>query len=290
MNDYILLTDSSCDLPAEMYAELDLKYVPLTFHHNDEVYKNYHDERDIRIKDFYEQMRHGKVFKTSALNIQDFASAMEPFLTEGKDILYIGFSSGLSSTYNASETAANELKEKYPDRKIYTVDSKSASLGQGLLVYLAAKQRQLGKSIEEVRDYAEEMKLKVCHYFTVDDMKYLKRGGRISGATAAIATVLNIKPVMHVDNNGKLVAIEKARGRKAAVKSLINRAVEGAVQPNEQVFFISHGDCIEEAQQLGETLKEQLKVKQIVYNNIGPVIGSHSGPGTLAMFFIGKQR
>lgn len=290
MNDYILLTDSSCDLPAEMYAELDLKYVPLTFHHNDEVYKNYHDERDIRIKDFYEQMRHGKVFKTSALNIQDFASAMEPFLTEGKDILYIGFSSGLSSTYNASETAANELKEKYPDRKIYTVDSKSASLGQGLLVYLAAKQRQLGKSIEEVRDYAEEMKLKVCHYFTVDDMKYLKRGGRISGATAAIATVLNIKPVMYVDNNGKLVAIEKARGRKAAVKSLINRAVEGAVQPNEQVFFISHGDCIEEAQQLGETLKEQLKVKQIVYNNIGPVIGSHSGPGTLAMFFIGKQR
>ncbi len=290
MNDYILLTDSSCDLPAEMYAELDLKYVPLTFHHNDEVYKNYHDERDIRIKDFYEQMRHGKVFKTSALNIQDFASAMEPFLTEGKDILYIGFSSGLSSTYNASETAANELKEKYPDRKIYTVDSKSASLGQGLLVYLAAKQRQLGKSIEEVRDYAEEMKLKVCHYFTVDDMKYLKRGGRISGATAAIATVLNIKPVMHVDNNGKLVAIEKARGRKAVVKSLINRAVEGAVQPNEQVFFISHGDCIEEAQQLGETLKEQLKVKQIVYNNIGPVIGSHSGPGTLAMFFIGKQR
>lgn len=290
MNDYILLTDSSCDLPAEMYAELDLKYVPLTFHHNDEVYKNYHDERDIRIKDFYEQMRHGKAFKTSALNIQDFASAMEPFLTEGKDILYIGFSSGLSSTYNASETAANELKEKYPDRKIYTVDSKSASLGQGLLVYLAAKQRQLGKSIEEVRDYAEEMKLKVCHYFTVDDMKYLKRGGRISGATAAIATVLNIKPVMHVDNNGKLVAIEKARGRKAAVKSLINRAVEGAVQPNEQVFFISHGDCIEEAQQLGETLKEQLKVKQIVYNNIGPVIGSHSGPGTLAMFFIGKQR
>lgn len=290
MNDYILLTDSSCDLPAEMYAELDLKYVPLTFHHNDEVYKNYHDERDIRIKDFYEQMRHGKVFKTSALNIQDFASAMEPYLTEGKDILYIGFSSGLSSTYNASETAANELKEKYPDRKIYTVDSKSASLGQGLLVYLAAKQRQLGKSIEEVRDYAEEMKLKVCHYFTVDDMKYLKRGGRISGATAAIATVLNIKPVMHVDNNGKLVAIEKARGRKAAVKSLINRAVEGAVQPNEQVFFISHGDCIEEAQQLGETLKEQLKVKQIVYNNIGPVIGSHSGPGTLAMFFIGKQR
>ena len=255
MNDYILLTDSSCDLPAEMYAELDLKYVPLTFHHNDEVYKNYHDERDIRIKDFYEQMRHGKVFKTSALNIQDFASAMEPFLTEGKDILYIGFSSGLSSTYNASETAANELKEKYPDRKIYTVDSKSASLGQGLLVYLAAKQRQLGKSIEEVRDYAEEMKLKVCHYFTVDDMKYLKRGGRISGATAAIATVLNIKPVMHVDNNGKLVAIEKARGRKAAVKSLINRAVEGAVQLNEQVFFISHGDCIEEAQQLGETLK-----------------------------------
>jgi DegV family protein with EDD domain len=160
MNDYILLTDSSCDLPAEMYAELDLKYVPLTFHHNDEVYKNYHDERDIRIKDFYEQMRHGKVFKTSALNIQDFASAMEPFLTEGKDILYIGFSSGLSSTYNASETAANELKEKYPDRKIYTVDSKSASLGQGLLVYLAAKQRQLGKSIEEVCDYAEEMKLK----------------------------------------------------------------------------------------------------------------------------------
>lgn len=182
------------------------------------------------------------------------------------------------------------MKEKYPDRKIYTVDSKSASLGQGLLVYLAAKQRQLGKSIEEVRDYAEEMKLKVCHYFTVDDMKYLKRGGRISGATAAIATVLNIKPVMHVDNNGKLVAIEKARGRKAAVKLLINRAVEGAVQPNEQVFFISHGDCIEEAQQLGETLKEQLKVKQIVYNNIGPVIGSHSGPGTLAMFFIGKQR
>ena len=287
MNDYILLTDSSCDLPAEMYAELDLKYVPLTFHHNDEVYKTTTTARHSH-KDFYEQMRMA-VFKTSALNIQ-VCFCYGPFLTEGKDILYIGFSSGLSSTYNASETAANELKEKYPDRKIYTVDSKSASLGQGLLVYLAAKQRQLGKSIEEVRDYAEEMKLKVCHYFTVDDMKYLKRGGRISGATAAIATVLNIKPVMHVDNNGKLIAIEKARGRKAAVKSLINRAVEGAVQPNEQVFFISHGDCIEEAQQLGETLKEQLKVKQIVYNNIGPVIGSHSGPGTLAMFFIGKQR
>lgn len=290
MNNFVLLTDSSCDLPANMYGELDLHYLPLQFHHNDEVYKNYHDEREISSKEFYDQMREGKTFKTSALNIEDFTVIIEPFLKEGKDVLYVGFSSGLSSTYSASETAANELKEKYPDRKIFTVDSRCASLGQGLLVYLTAKQKMLGKSIEEVRDFAEDTKFKVCHYFTVDDLKYLKRGGRVSGATAAIATVLNIKPVMHVDNEGKLIAIEKARGRKSAIKSLLQKVENEAVNSNEQCFFISHGDCLDEAMQLGDMIKEKLEVENIFYNYIGPVIGSHSGPGTIALFFLGDKR
>ncbi|NLB61118.1 MAG: DegV family EDD domain-containing protein, partial [Clostridiales bacterium] len=160
MNDFILMTDSSCDLPSEMYGELDLHYLPLSFHHNDEVFKNYHDEREISSKSFYDQMRNDKTFKTSAINIEDFTAVIEPFLKDGKDVSYVGFSSALSSTYSAGETAANELKEKYLDRKIYTVDSKCASLGQGLLVYLTAKQKMLGKSIEEIRDFAEDTKLK----------------------------------------------------------------------------------------------------------------------------------
>lgn len=215
---------------------------------------------------------------------------MEEILKEGKDILNLAFSSGLSSTYSASAVAAQELSAEYPERKIYTVDTLCASLGQGMLVYLAARKKQEGASIEEVRDFVEDTKLKQCHWFTVDDLMHLKRGGRVSGATALVGTMLKIKPVMHVDDEGRLINMEKARGRKASLNALVEKMAESALNPSEQEIFISHGDCLDDAEYVAERVKERLGVKAVYINHVGPVIGAHSGPGTIALFFLGNRR
>ena len=205
-------------------------------------------------------------------------------------MLYLGFSSGLSGTFNAGALAVNELSEKYPERKLYAVDTLCASLGQGLIVYLCWQQQQAGRSIEEVRDYAEKIKLNVCHWFTVDDLMFLKRGGRVSAATAIVGSMLSIKPVMHVDNEGHLIKVDTARGRKASIRALVAEMEKRGTDLAGQHIFISHGDCEEDAKYLASLVREKCGVKDVTINYVGPVIGAHSGPGTIALFFLGKHR
>lgn len=290
MKEYIIMTDSSCDLPLELLNNLEISVLPLSLVIDDKKYYNYPDQRDITFSEFYALMRNKKISKTSAVNSSDFLNEMEKFLKQGKDILYLGFSSELSCTYNNAITATEQLLKIYPDRKIYTIDTLCASLGQGLLVYLAAMEKQKGKSIEELRDFVENIKLKICHWFTVEDLHHLKRGGRISSSTAVIGSVLGIKPILHVDNMGKLVNVGKVRGRKASINELFNKIKENAIIPSKQTVFISHGDCLDDANYLASLLKEKLGVKEVIINYIGPVIGTHSGPGTMAMFFLGNER
>lgn len=287
MENYVIVTDSSCDLSSELIRALDLKVLSLEIVlDNGTTMLN----EDVVVKEFYQKLREKTQVTTSAVGIDRFLNFMEPFLAEGKDVLYLGFSSGLSGTFNAGFVASQELAEKYPDRKVYAVDTLCASLGQGLLVYLAGKMRQEGKSIDEVRTYVEENKLHLCHWFTVDDLFFLKRGGRVSAATAVMGTMLSIKPVMHVDNKGKLINVEKARGRKAAMDALFNKMKATAIAPETQTCFICHGDCVEDAEYLAERMKKELGVPEVIVDFTGPVIGAHSGPGTLAIFYLGTER
>ena len=216
--------------------------------------------------------------------------AMEPHLQAGRDILYLGFSSALSGTYNAGAVAARQLSEKYPDRRLYAVDTLSASMGQGLLVYLTVQQKRAGATIEQARDYAEAQKLHLCHWFTVDDLNHLHRGGRVSATSAVLGTVLNIKPVLHMDDEGRLIFMEKVRGRRNSIKRLLDKMRETAIEPDKQIVFMSHGDCLEDAEYLAGRIREEWNVQDVVINYVGPVIGAHSGPGTLALFFLGAQR
>ena len=287
MNDYLIVTDSSCDLSAEMAEKLGVKVIKLEFIIDGEEAKQ-NDAMDE--KQFYELLRSGKMVTTSAIAMDRFVSEVEPLLARGNDVIYLGFSSGLSSTYTAGFVGAKELAEKYPERKIYTVDTLAASMGQGLLVWYAVNMQREGKSIEEVRDFVEENKSKLAHWFTVNDLFFLKRGGRVSAATALVGTMLNIKPVLHVDDEGHLINVSKVRGRKNAVDALFDKAKETAINASEQTMFISHGDCIEDAEFLAQRLKSELGVKEVAISYVGPVIGAHSGPGTLALFFIGTNR
>ena len=290
MSDYIIMTDSSCDLPADLAEKMELTVLPLYVDVDGQKYVNYLDEREIAFSEIYAKLRTKCPAKTSAVNVNDFMGPMETALAAGKDILYIGFSSGLSSTYDAGAMAAREMGERFPDRKIYTVDSLCASLGQGLMVYLAWQQKQMGRTIEEVRDYVEANKLHLCHWFTIDDLMFLKRGGRISGATAIVGSMLSIKPVMHVDNAGHLIKVGTARGRKASLKALADQAEKLGVDLDKQTVFISHGDCLDDANYLADIMRTRFGVKDVVVNYVGPVIGAHSGPGTVALFFLGTER
>ena len=290
MSEYVIVTDSSADLTDGMVKELGVEVLPLSFTVKGQTYHNYPDNRDMDPKDFYAMLRSGEMATTAAVNVADYTSALEPLLESGKDVLVLAFSSGLSATYQSSVIAVNELKEKFPERKIFTVDTLCASMGQGLLVYLAAKKKQAGATIEEVRDWTEENKLKLCHWFTVDDLHFLKRGGRISAATAVLGSMLHIKPVLHVDDEGHLINMGKARGRGASLTALVDHMEETAIDPASQVVFISHGDCLADAEKVAGDVKKRLGVKEVVINHVGPVIGAHSGPGTLALFFLGSRR
>ena len=290
MSDFVILTDSSADLDEGMVRRLGVEVLPLSFMIGGETYRNYPDNREMDLHQFYERLRQGEVATTAAVNVAEYVEALEPMLQAGKDVLVLAFSSGLSTTYNSSAIAVEELKEKYPERKLYTVDTLCASLGQGLLVYLAAQQRDQGKSIEEVRDWAELHKYNLCHQFTVDDLHFLKRGGRISATTAVVGSMLQIKPVLHVDDEGHLINIAKARGRRASLKALVDKMEQTAIDAGDQVVFISHGDCLEDAQLVAQMVKERMGVREVYLNHIGPVIGAHAGPGTVALFYVGRER
>ena len=284
---YRIITDSCCDLPENMYGELGLSMIPLTLNFRE---KESTDLSEPFIKALYQGMRAGETASTAAVNPDGWASIMEPVLAAGEDALVLAFSSGLSTTYQSAVIAANELREKYPQRKICVVDTLCASLGQGLFVWHACKKRDAGLSLEELTAWCEENKLKLCHWFTVDDLVYLKRGGRVSAATALVGTMLQIKPVMHVDNEGHLIKVSTARGRKASINALAAKMGETVLPGENDTVFICHGDCMDDAQYLADLVKEKYGVKEVLIYYTGAVIGSHSGPGTLALFYLGEHR
>lgn len=290
MRNYVIVTEATADLPDKIAKDLDIQVIPMAFELSGKSYNNYLDERELDIKLFYEALRNGERSVTSLVNTEVFMDFFEPILKEGNDILYITFSSGLSGTYNASLIAIEELKEKYPESKILSVDSKCASIGEGLLVYSAASKKEEGYTIEKLHEWLNDNILNLCHWFTVDDLNHLKRGGRVSAISAAIGTALNVKPVLHVDNEGKLIPVEKVRGRKKSLIALADRMLQTCTKPEEQTIFIGHGDAKEDAEYLEQLIKERMNVKDVIINPIGPVIGSHSGPGTIALFFFGTER
>lgn len=290
MRDYVLMTDSCCDLSASLAEELGIFVLPLSLELSGQTYHNYLDGREIGFSDFYNRIRAGETATTSAISVGVFEEAMRPFLESGKDILCLSFSSALSTTYQSAVIAAGEMAESFPEAKIHVVDTLSASLGQGLLVYLCARKKQAGLDIDALRDYAEQTKGQVCHWFTVDDLNHLKRGGRVSATAALFGTMLSIKPVLHVDDQGRLIPVSKSRGRRASLTALVDRMEQTAVDPGTQTVFISHGDCPEDAQFVADEIRRRFGTEDIRINFVGPVIGNHSGPGTMALFFLGTER
>ena len=288
MSEFVICTDSGCDLPAETLREWGVSYCWLTylFDGEEHEYGNY----EIPFPEFYDRMRRGDVARTSAVNADAFVRGFEEILLQGRDILYIGFSTGLSTTANSAEIAAGTLRDKYPEREIRCVDTLAASTGQGLLVYMAVEKKKAGGTIDECEALVRETIPHLCHWFTVEDLVYLKRGGRVSAATAFVGNLLAFKPVLHVDDEGHLINMTKVRGRKTSIAALADKYGELALDKSGGTVFISHGDCLEDAQQLADLLHERYGVTVARLDYVGPVIGAHSGPGTLALFFVGDHR
>lgn len=289
MREYVITTDNNADLPVEYYKEHNVGCMYFSYTMDDVLYKqgSYMPEGE-----FYGKMRAGSMPTTAQVNPEEARLLFEPYLKEGKDILHIAFSSGLSGTYNSCRIAVEELREKYPDRIITIIDSLAASLGQGLLVYLAQKMKEDGADMQTVAEWAENHRKNIVHLFTVDDLNHLYRGGRVSKTTAVLGGMLNIKPILHVDDEGKLIPIGKVRGRKKSILELASLMDEklGSCKDTCDTIFISHGDCLEDAEFLAEKIKERYQIKTEIVNYVGSVIGAHSGPGTLALFFVGDLR
>jgi len=284
MSKYTIIANNTCDLPKEITKNLDVTFLNLGFTIGEENYK------EMPAKEFYQKMREGAMPTTNAANVGEYTDLFEAALSAGDDVLCLAFSSALSTTYNSAVIAAEEVSEKYPDRKIYVVDTRSAGLGEGILVRGAAEQKAAGKSMEEVRDWVEATKNKVIHYFTVDDLGHLKRGGRISGAQAVMGGMLGIKPILRVDETGGMVPADKARGRAAALKKMVDYIGEKGVNIQDQTVYITHSDCLEDAENFAAQVKAQLGVKDIVISFVGPVIGSHTGLGVLGIFCLAEAR
>lgn len=287
MSNFKIITDSGCDLPKAIADNLGLTVSPLFVNFRGATNP---DSVDDGIQEMYAGLRAGEPASTSAINPQQWEDAMETVLADGLDVLVLTFSSGLSTTYQSAVIAASELAEKYPRQKIRVVDTLCASLGQGLLVWYACRKQQEGMELDALADWVTENRFRLCHWFTVDDLMYLKRGGRVSAATALVGTMLNIKPVLHVDDEGHLISKAKVRGRKASIEALAAKMVQLALPGENDTVFICHGDCIQDAELLATIVKEKHGVKEAVIGYTGAVIGSHSGPGTLALFFLGKHR
>ena len=289
--DFEIVTDSSSNLKEEMIDEFGLHILPLTFMVDGEQYQSYLKGEHTDLKQFYTMMREGKVITTSLPSLADSEALMRGLLEQGRDVLYLGFSSGLSGTYEAIELLTKQLAAEFPDRKVHAVDTLAASGGQGLLVWHAVQRARAGASIDEVRDWVEANKLHLAHWFTVDDLMFLFRGGRVSRTSAWAGTMLNIKPVMHVDDEGRLIPMEKVRGRKKSLNALVDHMEKTGRAPiGEQMVFITHGDCIEDAEYVAAQVKERFGVPEVVINYVDPVIGAHSGPGTMALFFLADKR
>lgn len=284
---FTILTDTSCNLPQELVDRYDLAMVPLRYFLEGRECSSFTDGKQNDFKGFYEAMRSGKMVTTTLANQADAVAVAEACAAAGQDLLYIGFSSGLSGTYNACSIAVDEVAHAHPERKMYSVDSLAASAGQGLFITYIARMRDEGKTIEECRDWAQAHRLNIAHWFTVDDLMFLKRGGRVSAVSAIFGTALSIKPVLHVDAEGTLKVVNKVRGRKKAIQELADHFGDSlaCMPPEEQTVYISHGDCLEEAQELAAILKERYNVADPLITFVDPVIGAHSGPGTIALFY-----
>lgn len=287
MREFVIATDSTVDLQKAFLEENDVLTISLSYIMDGITYK---DLEGLSHEEFFEKLKNGSLPTTSQINPEEARKALEPVLQEGKDILYIGFSSGLSGSYNSVRMAAEDLSEEYPESKIIVIDSLCASMGEGLLLYKALQLKEQKKSLEEIAKWIEENKLHICHNVTVDDLNHLHRGGRISKTTAILGTMVKIKPIIHMDNEGKLVVIGKERGRKKSLITLLDR-MESQMQGYENdVVMITHGNCIEDAKYLEEQIKNRFGIKKIIINGIGSVIGSHTGAGVVAVFFMGNER
>ena len=286
-----ILTDASCNLSAEMMDELGIVYKSLNLISEDgSETKNYLNDKNFNFKGFYDRLRNKEHMKTSLLNVDEFTAAYKEILDSGDDVLTIIISSGISGTFQAAKIAADDLREQYPDKKIIVIDSLCASIGHGLMVYYAAMMKNEGKSIDETADFVYKNRLNMVHNFTVDDLFFLKRGGRLSGGVAVIGTILQIKPVLHVNNEGKLISLSKVNGRKKSVNALFETLKENVVDPDNQVMAICHGDCLEDAEYLANKIRSEFNPKDIIINYCDPVIAAHAGPGVLAVFYFGKER
>ncbi len=287
MNDYIITVNSTVDLPKEWLNERKVPVVPLSYTIDGETYK---DMAGLSVKEFFGKLRAGKMAVTSQVNPGEAKEALKPFLEDGKDILHLAFSSALSGTCNSMRIAAEELGEEYPDRKIIVVDTLCACLGEGLLLYYALKRKSEGGSLEETAKWVEENKLHICHNVTIDDLAHLHRGGRISKTVAVLGGMVKIKPMLHVDNQGALKVIGKERGRKKALNKIVDTALEQSEGWKNDIIMITHGDCEEDARYVEKLVREKMGIDNLLVNNIGTVIGSHTGPGVVAVFCMGKAR
>lgn len=289
MREYVIMTDNTADLPYSYYKEHGVEYTYLTYQMEGETYGK---DNELDVKDFYSRMRKGSMPTTSQVNSEEAKEVFRPVLEQGKDILYLAFSSGLSGTYNSVRLAAEELGEEFPEQKIIVIDSLCASLGEGLFVDKAVEMKEAGKSLEENATWLEEHKLNFCHVFTVDDLFHLHRGGRVSKVAAVVGTMVNLKPVLHVDNEGHLIPLKNVRGRKKSLSTLVALMEEriGDWKDKNTKVFISHGDCQEDAEYVAKLVKEKFGYETFLINYVGSTIGAHSGPGTVALFFMGEYR
>lgn len=285
--DYVFLTDASCDMPVELIQEIGLDVIPMEFTMEDKSYLHYHDARMMSLDEFYSKLKSGVRSTTSQVNYNTFCTYFEQYLKAGKDVLYTGIASGISGTYNTSLMAINDLKKKYPDRKIISIDSTCDSLGLSLLLYICGQKYKDGCSIEELENAINEVKVTVCHWYVVDDLEHLKRGGRISAVTATFGKALQIKPLLSVNATGGLINVAKIRGTSNVINNLINRYDEDAINPKENIVFIAHADNKEGALEMQKRMKS--KCKKCYICDIGPIIGSHVGAGLLAITFTGKR-
>lgn len=285
--DYVFMTDASCDLTQKQVDEIGVEVIPMEFQMENKCYLHYPDARMMSLDEFYSKIKSGVDSKTTQINYDTFTNYFEPYLKAGKDVIYTGIPTGLSGTYNTCMIAVNALKEKYPDRKLIAIDSFCDSAGLGYLVYLAGKKYREGASIDELAKYIEDTRLKVCHWFVVDDLDQLKRGGRISAVTATFGKALQIKPLISVDNTGKLINVGKIRGKSNVIPCLIKHLERDSEDLKNNIVFVAHADNIEGAQQLSKAVKGMCKEVQIC--DIGPVIGTHVGSGMLAILFTGKR-
>ena len=287
MRDYVITVNSTVDLPKEWLEERHVPVIPLKYTIDGETYT---DMEGLSAKEFFDKLREGKMSTTSQVNPEEAADMLEPFLKEGKDILHLGFSSGLSGTLNSMKIAGEMLQEKYPEAKVIVIDTLCACLGEALLLYKALQQKEKGMNIDELAQWVEENKLHICHNVTVDDLHHLQRGGRISKTTAVLGTLVQIKPIIHMDDNGKLQVIGKERGRKKSLNKIVDMAVEQSKGWDNDIIMITHGDCIKDAEYVARLVREKMGIDNILINNIGTVIGSHTGPGVVAVFCMGNKR